>query len=313
MSPVPREELQELDSTAFAATEGPKRQETKTKLLQPTGEKLIEADKMPDLKDWMEVTSIIWKNTKQDSLGSEPRGLNCLQNVWTAPKETTTDGSTSLKAAIEDFCKKRNSQKVEKRGHRIYDRWDVSGLGILKRSSLWLSATIGPFDQCSEGTVEEKDCIIVLNSAMKSCDKEQSYTTGALSQGEGCIEYAIEVSSSIHEGDPPWDQHIKMFPPPETVRSDLIPASLFDSQIVCSKERGASGRERTLKQPSRSTVGTILHGRMDTTQQLLKAQLGSQCRGQTASRRSEGTTGRIRQRIKTIASKSSRITLLHKT
>lgn len=73
-----------------------------------------------------------------------------------------------------------------------------------------------------------------------NCDIDQSYTTGALAQGEGCIEYAIEVSTSIHGGDPPWDQHAKRFPPPEIVRSDLRPASLVISQIVCSKEKGST-------------------------------------------------------------------------
>jgi hypothetical protein len=240
MSPVPRDELRELDPAAFAATEDPKRQKLKTKLLQPSVEKLVKPDTMPDPKDWMEVTSKIWRNAKQDNPGSEPRGLKCLQKEWTASKETTTDGSTPVKAAIEEFCKNHNGQKIEKRGDRIYDRWDVSGLGILKRSSVWLSATTGPFNQCDKGTIEDKDCIAVLSSAMNSCDKDQLYTAGVLAQGEGCIEYAIEVSSSIHEGDPPWDQHVKSFPPPETVRSDISPASLVDSQIVCSKERGST-------------------------------------------------------------------------
>jgi hypothetical protein len=32
---------------------------------------------------------------------------------------------------------------------------------------------------------------------------------------------------------------VKEFPPPETVRSDLAPAFLFDSPIICSKELGS--------------------------------------------------------------------------
>jgi hypothetical protein len=233
MSPVPRDALKELDPVAYAATRETQRPKYISKDLGPDDSIVI------DPKDWKDISSKLWKNAKQEGPGTEPRGMKCLQKEWTAPKESTTDGSIAVKAAIEEFCKKRNNQKV-KRGDRIYDRWDVSGLGISKRSSLWLSATTGPFDQCGVGTIEEKDCLSVLSSALNSCDKDQTYTTGALAQGEGCSEYAIEVSSSVHEGDPPWNQHVKMYPPPETVRSDLSPASLVDSQIVCSKERSTS-------------------------------------------------------------------------
>jgi hypothetical protein len=169
---------------------------------------------------------------------TEPRDLKCLQKEWGAPKESTTDGSTTVKTAIQDFCKERNGQRVENRGDHIYDRWDVSGFGITKRESLWLSATTGPFDQCGQGTINEKDCVAVLTGAMNACDKGQPMTFGAVSQGDGCIEYAIEISPSIHEGDPPWNQHVKKFPPPEVIRSGLAPASDVDAQVVCSKEMG---------------------------------------------------------------------------
>jgi len=239
MSPVPRRYLAELDPRAYAATPEPKDNPITTKHLNLTSNPPVEIDKMPNLNDWTEITSKLWKNTKDVAHDPEPRGLKCLEKEWMAPKDSTTDGSTPVKIAIHDFCKKRNGQKIETRGDHIYDRWDVSGLGITKRESLWLSATTGPFDQCNQGTIEEKDCIAVLTSAMNACDKDKPLTTGALAQGAGCIEYAIDISPSIHEGDPPWHQHVKKFPPPETVRSDMKPASLVDSQIVCSKEKGS--------------------------------------------------------------------------
>ena len=51
------------------------------------------------------------------------------------------------------------------------------------------------------------------------------------------MEYALELGASVHEGDPPWNQHVIAFPPPETARSDLPPASLDGPQIICSTER----------------------------------------------------------------------------
>ncbi|KAF2832410.1 hypothetical protein CC86DRAFT_401175 [Ophiobolus disseminans] len=167
-------------------------------------------------------------------------GAKILGNGYkTAPKDSTADGSTPVKVAIQDFCKNRNGQKIATRGDRIYDRWDVSGLSIMKRGSFWLSATTSPSEEYSQGAIEEKDCVAVLSGAMKSCDKDRPDTSGALAKGTGCIEYAIDISSSVHNGDPPWHQHVKKFPPPENIRSDLAPAASVDSQIVCGKERGS--------------------------------------------------------------------------
>ncbi|ORY07658.1 hypothetical protein BCR34DRAFT_631030 [Clohesyomyces aquaticus] len=90
--------------------------------------------------------------------------------------------------------------------------------------------------------------IVTLYRSMQICNNDSPYTFGATAQGDlGCVEYNIDISGSIHEGDPPWNQHIKMHPPPEDIRSDLIPLLLDGPDIVCSKERTGSWTEDEAK------------------------------------------------------------------
>jgi hypothetical protein len=171
------------------------------------------------------------------SLPGPVRGLQCLGNEFGAPKVDAQEGSLSVESAIKEFCKNRKSQTVQK-GDVIYDRWDISGRGVSKRQSFWLSVIPGPFDQCKEGMISETDCVIVLITALNSCDLSSPFTYGIKGQGEGCIEYSIQVLASVHEGDPPWaGKPVVKFPPPETIRLDLEPASLNGPQIVCSNEK----------------------------------------------------------------------------
>ncbi|CAO2647109.1 Nn.00g080310.m01.CDS01 [Neocucurbitaria sp. VM-36] len=167
-----------------------------------------------------------------------PRDLVCKETDWRAPKERTDDGSTSVASAIKDFCKKRNGQTAEKgKTEHIYDRWDISGWGVTKRQSLWLRASTGPFSQCSKGTIEEKDCVSVLTDSMNSCDSKSDFTYGFRAQGGNCMEYAVETSASVHEGDPPWAEHVKKYPPPETLMADMYIASGVH-QVDCFVNRG---------------------------------------------------------------------------
>lgn len=177
-----------------------------------------------------------------DMTNEAPRDLKCLEKEWSADKKNTNDGSKSVEDAIKEFCKNRKGQSVKKGDDRIYDRWDVSGWGISKRQSMWLSAKAGPFDACKEGKIED-DCVKVLTGGMKNCDKDKPRSHGMVAQGGGCIEYAIDFSASVHEGDPPWNQHVIKYPPPEDAKSRLPPASLDGPQIVCSKEKGAQWKK----------------------------------------------------------------------
>ncbi|KAF1998640.1 SGNH hydrolase [Amniculicola lignicola CBS 123094] len=168
---------------------------------------------------------------------SKPRDLECLGKEWLAPKHNTTDGSTPVVEAIKDFCKRRNGQTVERGQERIYDRWDISDLGVPKRHSFWLSAMTGHFSQCNKGTVIEKDCIRVLTGGMEACPAGQPVTWGMKAQGDGCIEYSIDMSAGVLEGNPPWNEHVITYPPPETLLSDMRPAS-EKHQVDCSIAEG---------------------------------------------------------------------------
>ncbi|KAI8938763.1 hypothetical protein NX059_004629 [Plenodomus lindquistii] len=168
-----------------------------------------------------------------------PRDLVCKESEWRAPVKTTADGSTSVESAIQQFCKNRHGLTAEKgsKTEHIYDRWDISGWGVTKRQSLWLRASSGPFSQCSRGTLDEKDCIAVLSGGLSSCARDSDYTAGYRAQGENCMEYAVELSASVHEGNPPWAEHVKKFPPPETLMADMFVAS-GKHQVDCYEARG---------------------------------------------------------------------------
>lgn len=160
----------------------------------------------------------------------KPRDLICLKKTWGAPKERSDEGSTIALHAIREFCAKRDGQEIEKgvegKGERrIYDRWDISSWGVPKRHSLWISAMPGPFNQCSKGKVIRSDCEKVLIGGMQFCDAGEPFTYGMKAQGEGCMEYSIDISVSVKEGDPPWNEHVTGYPPPETVYSYLYPAT----------------------------------------------------------------------------------------
>ncbi|KAF1849905.1 SGNH hydrolase [Cucurbitaria berberidis CBS 394.84] len=175
----------------------------------------------------------------QKSPHDRPRDLVCKETDWRVPKEKTDDGSTSVMDAIKQFCKNRNGETAEKGTdhEHIYDRWDISGWGVTKRQSLWLRASSGPFSQCPKGQLVEKDCVAVLTGGLNDCDKGSNYTFGYRAQGENCMEYAIETSPSVHEGDPPWAEHVKKYPPPETLMADMYIASK-QHQVDCYKARG---------------------------------------------------------------------------
>lgn len=168
-----------------------------------------------------------------------PRDLVCRETDWRAPKEKTSDGSTSVNDAIKQFCKNRNGETAEKGTdhEHIYDRWDISGWGVTKRQSLWLRASSGPFSQCPKGTLKEGDCIAVLTGGLDHCDQGSDFTFGYRAQGENCMEYAVETSPSVHEGDPPWAEHVHKYPPPETLMADLYIASQ-KHQVDCYTGRG---------------------------------------------------------------------------
>ncbi|KAF1993563.1 hypothetical protein P154DRAFT_582692 [Amniculicola lignicola CBS 123094] len=148
----------------------------------------------------------------------EPRGLTCLWSDFSAPKNKMEDGSTSEE--------------------QIFNGWYVSRFDIKQRGSMWISGAAAAFDQCKEGTVKEDDCRSVLTRGVKQCYKSDTVTHGITAHDENCIDYAIEFSSSIHEDDPPWNQHIISYPPPDEIKSELSPAAIDRPEVVCSKERG---------------------------------------------------------------------------
>lgn len=130
----------------------------------------------------------------------------------------TTDGSTNARDAIEQFCKNHDGTTIQKGSDSdpTYDRWDVSGFGVTKRGSMWIRASAGPFDQCGEGKITYADCKLTLEQGLGSCtDPNNGLTNGFVGQGNECTEYSLDISDSVHDGDPPWNQHVVAYPPNE--------------------------------------------------------------------------------------------------
>jgi hypothetical protein len=76
----------------------------------------------------------------------------------------------------------------------------------------------------------------VLAGGLKYCNGGAPETTGFIASGEECLDFEISISASIHDGDPPWDQHMVKYPPPETMMSqwdaDRDP-NTYSDQVVC--------------------------------------------------------------------------------
>jgi hypothetical protein len=149
----------------------------------------------------------------------KPRGLSCYESAFRARKDAIDDGSTPVQEAIKQFCRNRKGESAQLLTAKeyIYDRWDVSGWGVTKRQSLWLRATPPHYDQCEEGgTIDYDDCFSVLTGGLRFCNEDAPETTGFTAQGDKCLDFEVSLSASVHEGDPPWYQHVVKYPPPET-------------------------------------------------------------------------------------------------
>lgn len=93
---------------------------------------------------------------------------------------------------------------------------------------MWLRASIIPSESetCEDGIVWERNCVDVLTGALIECHKPGTFSHGFKGQGENSLEYILDLSASVHDGDPPWDEHVMKYPPPETVKPfDLAPVT----------------------------------------------------------------------------------------
>jgi hypothetical protein len=92
-----------------------------------------------------------------------------------------------------------------------YGRWDITQLGVAKRSSFWPRARVEYENE--KGVIVKEQCIAAYTDALKECDAGSDRTHG-FSALVGTMTYSLELGGFVQEGNPPWDEHVS-FPPSE--------------------------------------------------------------------------------------------------
>jgi hypothetical protein len=139
---------------------------------------------------------------------------------FSAPKyDSGANGATSVESAIKGWCSMHNQAYLSGSDQR-YGRWDITSLGVAKRSSFWPRARV-EFEN-ENGVIVEEQCIAAYTDALSQCDPGSDRTwlqrlgwhhdlltgtqwlrTGRQSAvGRACIFSTIGISGSFRQ----WEQ-----------------------------------------------------------------------------------------------------------
>jgi hypothetical protein len=133
------------------------------------------------------------------------------KDYFSAPKyDSGADGATSVESTIKGWCSMHDQSYLSGSDQR-YGRWDITQLGVAKRSSFWPRARVEYENE--KGVVVKEQCIATYTDALKECDANSDRTHG-FSALVGSMTYSLELSGFVQEGNPPWDEHV-YFPPSE--------------------------------------------------------------------------------------------------
>jgi len=160
----------------------------------------------------------------KDDSNSKGGPAECLKSKWQAPrgdKEIKELGGkgTSVDSAYEKWCKDKDGKEVTEKDFLIYDRWGVASQKVPDRFSYWLSARYQKREGCTgKAKINVDTCRKAFKEGMSTCSPKSGFTTGVV-KPEGCINYSIDVSSTVVEGSPPWKAPVVKFPPPEDTES----------------------------------------------------------------------------------------------
>jgi hypothetical protein len=167
----------------------------------------------------------------------------CLKSKWQAPrgdkeiKELGGEG-TSVDSAYEKWCKDNDGKEVNEKDPLVYGRWGVAGQKVPDRFSYWLSARYQKRDGCTgKDKINVDTCKRAFKEGTSTCSPNSGYTTGVV-KPEGCINYSIDVSSTVVEGSPPWNAPVVKFPPPEDVESQAG----GEQRFFCGSQQKFNGR-----------------------------------------------------------------------
>ncbi|KAF2676065.1 hypothetical protein K458DRAFT_397313 [Lentithecium fluviatile CBS 122367] len=125
----------------------------------------------------------------------------CRGHELIAPKYyKVSDGDKSMEAGIEEWCNDIDGKTLGKRSgtENVWQGHGITKFGISNRDSFWLRANL---NDCGE---LEK---------IQNQDWSHGYRASI-----DCIDYQIDLSESVWDGSPPWNEE-PAFPAPERLSS----------------------------------------------------------------------------------------------
>jgi hypothetical protein len=122
------------------------------------------------------------------------------KSYFSAPKyDSSANGATSVESATKGWCAMHDQSYLSGSDQR-YGRWDVTQLGVPKRSSFWPRARV-EFEN-EKGVIVKEQCIAAFTDGLKQCDTESDRTYG-FSALVGSMPYSLDLSGFVQEGNPP--------------------------------------------------------------------------------------------------------------
>lgn len=129
---------------------------------------------------------------------------------------------TSVDDAYDEWCDSIAGVKVYDKPNEniLYKRWGYAEWGVPNRHSFWLKAMYVDRDGCQGWEeIHKHNCKAAMRVGMETCANGSPRTLGMSIPGKGCVDYSIHISDGVHEGSPPWNDHVVGYPPPESALS----------------------------------------------------------------------------------------------
>jgi hypothetical protein len=118
------------------------------------------------------------KTQKPDEIKAE---ITCgdPKSMFSAPKyDSGTNGASGVESAITQWCADKNQFYLNENpgSNVVYGRWDITQLGVPKRSSFWPRARLHSSNK--GGVIVKEQCLAAYTDALKKCDPDSDRTHG---------------------------------------------------------------------------------------------------------------------------------------
>jgi hypothetical protein len=118
------------------------------------------------------------KTQKPDEIKAE---ITCgdPKSMFSAPKyDSGTNGASGVESAITQWCADKNQFYLNENpgSNVVYGCWDITQLGVPKRSSFWPRARLHSSNK--GGVIVKEQCLAAYTDALKKCDPDSDRTHG---------------------------------------------------------------------------------------------------------------------------------------